>query len=44
MSKLDFIRSSRADDADWELYLEELVVFMPADLQPNINEWFWHYS
>jgi len=35
MSKLDFIRSHRADDADREFHLQELVAFMPVNLQQN---------
>ena len=35
MSKLDFVRSRRADDTDGEFYLQELVTFMPVNLKPN---------
>jgi len=35
VSKLDFVRSRRADDADREFHLQELVTFMPVNLEPN---------
>jgi len=35
MSELDFIRSCRADDTDGEFHLQELMAFMPVNLQPK---------